>query len=135
MSYEITFKGVGLNSITVGNDRGDKIKSLILDGKKDTPIDIDGDVYLIGNIKSVVSAPNPKIDIPEFPSDRLPQGKICHSTRSIQLEINNIARTDFPKTWAKKIQDNKWREAIRQQLRESGVEWCDSKANECICNA
>lgn len=133
MSYQIAFRGPDVPSIQVDNNRGEKVKALWFDGKKDTPIDIDGNAYLVGDIKRITKTPDaPLID--PFGLDRqLAAGPKCRGTFSIQREINNIIKSEG-KGWAKKIRDMKYREGIRKKLRsQKGVLWCDNRVEECAC--
>lgn len=134
MSYQISFKGRGDDDLVVSTERGEKLKVLVFDGKKDTPVDIDGDMYLIGSIKSIVQVPDPAPKIYEptrLIDDRKPR---CRGTNSIQLEINNIIKADG-RDWAKRINDKIYREQIRRQLvaQQPDVVWCDYKADTCAC--
>ena len=72
-------------------------------------------------------------DIPDFNKPNLPTGKVCRGTHSIQADINRMAQDESPKGWAKLIRDKKWREEMRQLLRETGGPWCDYRASECAC--
>lgn len=130
MSYQISFKGFNTPSITVSDDRGKKVKDLWFGGQKNTPIDIDGNAYLVGDIKRIEHVADPQ------PSRlALPEPDKCKGQFSIQREINNLIKDQYPKDWAKRIQSTKFREEIRKKLREQpGVLWCDYKANECVCD-
>jgi phage-related protein len=59
------------------------------------------------------------------------EGK-CQGQYSIQAEINRIIKDSSP-DWAKKIQDLKYREAVRQKLRKTNTDWCDYKSKTCAC--
>lgn len=81
-------------------------------------------------------------DVPNFEQREIDAGKRCRGQYSIQLEINNIAHTEGgavsdlnPKgvKWSKLIKDKAWREMVRQQLRATGQQWCDYRADECAC--
>jgi len=133
MSYQINFRSRDIPAINVTTERGEKIKDLWFDGKKDTPIDIDGDAYLVGDIKAIFQIPNPITYAPNFDSPVLPSGSVCKGQYSIQKDINQIIK-DEGQGWAKNIQDKTYRDKIRLQLRTlPGVKWCDHYAGECAC--
>ena len=71
-------------------------------------------------------------DLPATPSDALQiEEKRCVGKKSIQKEINEIAKSYD--NWGKLTQDKQWREKTRLDLRKNDDNWCDFKANECIC--
>lgn len=143
MSYDIKFKARDMLDITVSTERGEKIKALVFDGQKDTPIDIDGDMYLIGDIKAVVRVPDPAPPKPPVQA-ALPSGPKCKGQYSIQLEIIKIANEvsnkvsdDNPDGLKrnKLLLSKSWKEQMRKKLRAMpGVQWCDGKAGECVCD-
>lgn len=59
--------------------------------------------------------------------------KYCHGSHSIQREINNIAYSSG-QGWQAKIKSLPWREAVRLKLQETTREWCDYRANTCMCD-
>lgn len=69
-----------------------------------------------------------------FEKPALPAGPKCRGQFSIQNEINKMIKSDYPRDWAKRIRDKKFREELRQSLRQqAGVLWCDYKTEECAC--
>lgn len=135
MSYEIKFRSRDTPSITVSTERGARIKELWFDSEnKSAPVDIDGNAYVLGDIKSIISMPDPPSPKP-FEQGELIAGKVCTGQQSIQNEINLISKSDHPNNWAKLIRDTKWRETTRKKLREAkDVKWCDYRAGECACD-
>lgn len=58
----------------------------------------------------------------------------CVGKFSIQNEINRIIKDQGGKDWAKKIQDTRYREKLRAELRrQAQVLWCDYRVKECHC--
>lgn len=132
MSYEITFKGLLSPSIIVNNDRGEKVKELWFMGKKDTPIDIDGNGYLIGDIKRITQVADPEIKDPWANSNQqLEAGDVCRGQYSIAKEIMGIASRQ--KNW-KLLQDKQWRKDQEARLRATGRKFCDARTGECACD-
>ncbi len=132
MSYQITFKD--RTSVIVSTSRGDKVKELWFNDKKDTPIDIDGNAYLIGSISKVESVADSTAHNSWADEDhQLPAIKQCSSEFSIQNEINKIIRFEHPNQWAKLIQDTKYRDKLRIKLRRTSAVWCDDRVGECAC--
>jgi fructose-specific phosphotransferase system component IIB len=88
-----------------------------------------------GQIQKITKNKLTQADLPATPVDhQLPLGKKCQGKFSIQREINQIIKHDYPKEWAKKVCDKSAREKIRRQLRsQSEVLWCDAKVGECAC--
>lgn len=131
MSYDITFKGG--DSINVSTERGLKVKELWFNGDSKTPIDIDGDAYLVSDIKRIRQSADAKIQVPVF--GVLAKGKEkCRGQFSIQSEINQIIKDEHPDDWAQKIQSETFRETIRQRLlTHKGIEWCDYRKGKCAC--
>ena len=68
-------------------------------------------------------------------SKRIEAKDHCRGEYSIQLEVNRIAHDEGGKDWKKLITDKAWREQARLRLREMNSQWCDYKANECVCEA
>lgn len=144
MSYQITFKD--RSSITVSNERGEKIKELRFDGKKDTPIDIDGNLYLVGSISKVEQVADPVIANPWANEKQLPlTTKPCRAQYSIQQTINRLAvkfgghQSEYNPEgvkWSKLISDSDWRDMMRQVLLKKApdAKWCDYKAGKCACD-
>ena len=133
MSYQVKFRSKDLPSITLDDQKGEKLKALWFnENQRNTPVEIGDDAYLVGDIKSIVkvSAPVDYVPITKEPL-RIDSNK-CHAQYSIQCEINNIAR-EYP-DWAKKIRDKRWREDMRQNLWEITQEWCDDKKGTCNCD-
>lgn len=131
MSYDIHLKGGDV--INVNTERGKKIWDMWFNGQDKAKVDIDGNGYLIGDIKRMEQAPDPKHFDYSPPETQIEAGRICQGKYSIQKEINNIIRSEG-EGWPKKIQDTKYRNKIREQLRATpGVMWCDYKANGCAC--
>lgn len=60
-------------------------------------------------------------------------GKFCQGQHSIQSEINNIAREEGGRDWAKLITNKDWREATRKKLWELKDDWCDNSEGVCNC--
>jgi hypothetical protein len=85
-------------------------------------------------ISSITPGGITETDLP-YTSKQIGSGNVCKSQYSIQLEINNIARSEGGSKWSKLVTDKAWREQTRQKLRVSGALWCDSKANECHCDS
>lgn len=82
-----------------------------------------------------VAPPEPRRTEPETWDDvlKLATGKVCTGQKSIQKEINDIAKAEGG-NWQKRIQDKKWREKTRKTLREANPEgWCDYRENQCSC--
>lgn len=131
MSYQINFKGKDGNWLVVGNEQGEKLKFAFAQGKQKM-FSIENDVYMFNDIKSIIYLPEnkqPEFDVEKFLTD----GK-CYGKYSIQQQINSIIQNDYPKDWAKLIQDTAFREELRQQLREATSEgWCDYREKECAC--
>lgn len=57
----------------------------------------------------------------------------CEGSQSIQCEINRLAKNSSGE-WAKKVNSETWREAVRQKLQQQTTDWCDYKAGTCMCN-
>lgn len=57
----------------------------------------------------------------------------CHGQFSIQHEINNIIKNEYPGDWTKRIRSEQFREAVRAKLRQTNITWCDFRAGECAC--
>jgi hypothetical protein len=146
MSYSIRFRGRDMPDVEVSTERGDKLKEIWFDmNRQDDHIDIDGNAYVVKDIKGFRRTADP---IPAKPRDysqtALTSGRICRGKYSIQKEILRIAREVGGKTsdqnpegtrWTLLIQDLDWKEMIRHQLREqSGVLWCDHRAGDCACD-
>lgn len=136
MSYAVKFRSRDLPDIIVNNVRGDKLKELWFDDdKKNTPVDIDGNAYLVGDIKAITrtSVDAEPMGLPPEHVSILPSGKRCAAQYSIQKEINRLAQEE--PDWGTKIRDKKWRQQQYQMLRsQAGVLWCDDKAQECACD-
>lgn len=144
MSYQITFRGMNAPAaITLPNDRGEKIKAIWMGAEPSHKIEVDNDIFLASDIKRITWVPDP---MPVLPSQQqLPSGKPkCKAQYSIQLEIMRMAKDLSGKdnaqnpggrTWAKLLQDKKWKEQLRLELRaQPGVLWCDGKAGDCACD-
>jgi len=132
MSYQVSFKSKDLPSILLDDQKGEKLKALWFnENQRNTPVEIEDDAYLIGDIKSIVKVSTPVDNDPLANQPRIDKNK-CHAQYSIQKEISNIAR-DYP-DWAKKIKDKNWREDMRQQLWQITEEWCDDKKGVCSCD-
>lgn len=96
--------------------RGTTIKKSVIAKLEEGGVDTNAELF--ANQKALAATTKPR----------------CRAQYSIQSEINDIIKSDFPDDWAKRIQSKKFREAVRTKLRsQPGVLWCDSKANECAC--
>ncbi len=127
MSYQIKFKSKEIPDITLDNLKGEKLKELWFnENKRNLPVEIEGNAYLICDIKSII-----KIPYYENYNDNQIEDNKCRGQYSIQNEINHIAKEH--KDWAKKIQNKKWREDTRQFLWTLSQEWCDFKKGVCNC--
>lgn len=117
----------------VDNKDGEALSLLLIQAKKPDYIEVNGNTVRTSEVISVKPGgedPNPIVD----PFRQIDEGKKCRGQFSIQNEINKIIKGEHPKDWAKKIQDTKFRETIRKQLRsQKGVLWCDYRAGECAC--
>lgn len=134
MSYEVKFRTRDQASVSIDNEKGEKLKALWFDeNQRNTPVEIANNAYVIGDIKAIVHIADPPIVDPF--QTRLPEGKQCRGEFSIQNEINKVIKDEYPGKWAKKIADKPYRESIRKKLRsQKGVMWCDAKAQECACS-
>lgn len=131
MSYQVTFRDK--TSTFVDTTRGENLKAALAAGKSQL-IDIGGEMYRSSEIVSIKRAMDaPIVDPWANEKQMLPAKPTCRGTRSIQNEINKIAK-DSGKDWAKKIRDMVWREKTRQLLRKNDTDWCDYKAGTCVCN-
>lgn len=131
MSYKVTFKNRVI--IHVDSTQGLTIKGMWMAGEDLKRFEINGNAYLVGNIASVEKSSEGGYVDPFVNEDRMIAGKMCHGKYSIQSEINNIAKGEGEKGWAKLVTDKKWRETTRKTLRSTQVKWCDYKAKECAC--
>lgn len=133
MSYKITFRDK--TSTTVDTSKGEKLKELMLSTRPPENIEINGELYRRTEIISVKKAIGGHDNIPNFDRPALGSGDKCKGQFSIQREINNMIKDQYPKDWAKRIGNTKFREEIRKKLRQQpGVLWCDHRANECACD-
>lgn len=133
MSYEVKFRTRDMPGVVVDTKRGEKLKELWFDeDKRNTPIEISGSAYLIGDIKAITRIADPKPITIDWSQEALPSGKICNGEYSIQKEINNIAKDEGD--WGTLIRDKKWREKTRQKLLSMSDKWCDFKTNSCACD-
>lgn len=135
MSYKVIFRD--RTSTVIEQKRGEKLKELLLSPRPPQNIEINGELYRASEVVAVKMAVAsedsiPTVDWQDIPV--LPQGNKCQGLYSIQSEINNIAKSDYPQTWAKLIVDKKWRAEVRQKLLDSSEMWCDSKTGVCFCN-
>jgi hypothetical protein len=64
---------------------------------------------------------------------RIYNENLCKGSQSIQNQINLIAKDEGGANWGKLITDKKWREETRMKLQQQTNEWCDYKANTCMC--
>lgn len=144
MSYEISFRSRNLTDIVVENARGERLKELWFDeSKRNMPVEIEGNGYLLGDIKSVTRIPDPKPVIAE-PVRRLSNGSQCKAQYSIHKAIIQHAMSvsfrrtyDNPQavSWLKLIKDPLWKQTARTRLREQpNAKWCDNTLNECHCD-
>lgn len=129
-NYTITFKD-GIK-IDVSGDRGEVIKNAWLDGSKATPFEIDGNGYLIGDIKRMQQT----FVRDEVADDRLLERakQSCRGQRSIQTKISQLIIKNYGSEWPKAIQDKKLREDMRRTLRDVDENWCDHLADTCVCD-
>lgn len=138
MSYEIHFQDK--TSVVVPTEKGEYLKEKLLASKQVMNLEINGELYRSNQITSIKHAADPRPVADEShqiagPAPRPGEaGSGCRGERSIQNEINQIIKAEYPGSWAKRIGRPKVREAIRQKLREKDPNWCDSKAGTCVCN-
>lgn len=130
MSYKITFKNRLIIHTEV--EKGLLVKAMWMDGENERKFEINGNAYIIGNIISIEKSNEDFVD-PFTDESRLIESKACFGTRSIQKEINDIAKDEAGKGWPKLVTDKKWREKTRRILAESGAEFCDYKEKKCFC--
>lgn len=131
MSYKVTFKNRVI--IHVDSTQGLTIKGMWMAGEDLKRFEINGNAYLVGNIISVEKSNEGGFVDPFANEDRMIEGKICYGKYSIQKEINNIAKGEAGKDWAKLVTDKKWRESTRKTLISTGATFCDYKAKKCAC--
>ena len=101
------------------------------------PVNLGSEAISSGLIKSITPNQLPEADRPTSWLDdakAIAAGKQCRGQYSIQLEINRIARHEYPNEWATKIQDKAWREEIRRTLLATTDQWCDHKTGTCSCD-
>jgi len=111
------------------------------DAERPFPVDLGGEAINSASIKTIEPRAVSELDTPELfrrqdeATKRLEAGTRCRGQYSIQKEINDIARQEGGRKWAKLIRDNKWREKTRLKLGETPAYWCDYRAGECACEA
>lgn len=134
MSYKIKIRTHD-EPIIVDEARGTYLKDTLLNPVRPQFLEIDGNLYRLSEIVSIEQFK--PIQFPQPVQEELTgisnHRDMCKGKYSIQKEINRITKEEHPTEWAKLIQDKKWRESIRQKLRETPAQWCDYKAHECAC--
>lgn len=132
--------------IEITDDQAESLEATLIDGKADF-LKINGELYSPRSIDRIVKSKATQADIFEDPwadeEHQIEAGRTCRGDRSIQREINDIAKSldrkqdaDNPDTlgWAKLITSTKWREGIRQKLLKADPDnWCDNKTGKCVC--
>jgi len=145
MSYEVKFRTRDQASVTIDNEKGEKLKALWFDeNQRNTPVEIAGNAYVIGDIKSITFTADPKIELPDFDQTALLEGKKCKAQYSINREILSMMKglggkvseyNPKGKPWPKLATDPKWWQSMRDKLHAMpGVAWCDNKTGECACD-
>jgi hypothetical protein len=135
MSYVVKYRDK--TETTMDNERGEKLKYALTQTKPPIMIEIGDKLVRASEILSVQKAVEPEIDV-KSPKNwdevlQLTGKPICRGKNSIQNHINQIAK-DEGDGWEQRILDDKWREAVRLELREASSEgWCDFKQDECAC--
>lgn len=125
---EITFKD-GL-IIDVELERGQKIFDLWMSGKPGLKFELDGEGYLVSDIRRIKDVHRPVIK-PIEDSSRLLEASRCRGRRSIQREITKLIVRKYPNNWKTYIGDAELRNRIREYLRKKSTFWCDG--NSCVC--
>lgn len=125
--YAITFKDG--SSIELDERNGEIIKKAWM-AQKNSPFEFKGNGYMTGDIRRIKQLSRHNEN-----SRQLPQGKRCHGTRSIQLEISKRIKADYGKEWPKPMKDKAFREVYRHEIHdEDNSKWCDFIAGTCVCH-
>lgn len=123
--------------VSLTQEQGEKLQQVMMSAKPPTVLDVDGKVTRFSEILSVEKDYDYREPILQQPTTwaetlQLVGGKHCRGQKSIQNEINNIAKSEGD-GWQQRIQDKEWREATRLELRKLKDDWCDYKEDQCSC--
>lgn len=121
--------------IELTDDEAESFENALVSGKAEF-IRIKGELYSPKSVDRIIKSRKTEVDVDPWATEEsmLPQGKKCTGQHSIQNEINQIAKNDHPNDWARLIRDKDWREETRQTLLKLNDQWCDYKANTCVCD-
>ena len=132
----------GSDEIFLSEVEANRIGELMLTGENNQVIKIDDTVLRVGDIRRIerdYEAEQRERDNDlrrqSFDQPLIGASKqtTCQGQYSIQREVNNVIKTQYPDDWAKRIQSPEFREAVRQKLLTVTGEWCDYKTNVCMC--
>lgn len=138
MSYKITFRD--RTTLIVPTEVGDKLKNAMMSDESPETITLAGDVFRTSQIVSVVKSNLPTAQDQDLKRPALssaPQYNCVLAGTSIQVAIHRAIKKQFPSDWAKRVQDKKYRDKVRQQIRMANPNkaWCDmtKEPNEHAC--
>lgn len=128
MSYNVNLKDN--RSYVLSDENGKDLQRKWMQSGKPFTALLGEDTVLSSLIRSIS-----KVRVTE--ADRVKDGQRllegCIGQYSIQQQVNNIIRERHQLDWKRKIQELKYREQIRAELRSETAEWCDYRHGDCAC--